>query len=259
MSTDPLAPLRPFLELHAAASTRLDGALVAHPRGAAQAAIFLVEEARVPARAAALAALPASLFDGAVVDRLAATAAALLAQASPAVVAVTVRPETLAHAEAIKARLQKLLEYHLADDPQASAELAEIRTGSGPLDLASDLSRYASLCGAHEALLGGDRNFRPEDVPEARIAAGEIVADLQAIAAANGEGDRRLLLALLAADYAEVLAALVFVGRREPKEAQAKWVPLRAALQKNDRLPFGLGAVHGLGAMPLVVDVTPTT
>ena len=206
-----------------------------------------------------LASLPASLFDAAVVDRLAAVAAALQAQEAPVVIAVTVRPETLAQAEAIKARLQKVLEYHLADDPQASAELAEIRSGSGPLDLASDLSRYASLCDAHEALLGGDRNFRPGDVTEARIAAGEIVADLQAIASANGEGDRRLLLALLAADYAEVLAALVFVGRREPKEVQAKWVPLRAALQKNDRLPFGLGAVHGLGATPLLVDVTPTT
>src|SRR5262249_7306788 len=49
----------------------------------------------------------------------------------------------LADATSIKSRLLKLLDYHVGDDPAAGQELADIVSGSGYLDLTSDLMRLA--------------------------------------------------------------------------------------------------------------------
>jgi hypothetical protein len=68
-----------------------------------------------------------------------------------------------------RARMLTLAQHHLVGDDAALKELADIRKGSGYMDLARDLSRLASLCEANAGKLSGDASWwRAEDIADAR-------------------------------------------------------------------------------------------
>lgn len=89
----------------------------------------------------------------------------------------------VARAYEIRARMLKTLEYHLDDDPEATAQLAHLRSGSGHLDLANDLSGAADMYRRYRARIQDDkRNYRCEDEQEASAIAEQIVRQLGATA-----------------------------------------------------------------------------
>ncbi len=81
-------------------------------------------------------------------------------------------------ATALKSRVQRYLEYHLADSNVAQRELESIRAGSGHVDLESDLRRYAVLIKNNTALISGDRNFIATDTVDCERTADNIAREL---------------------------------------------------------------------------------
>ena len=77
-----------------------------------------------------------------------------------------------------RARLQRYMDYQLADDPKAMRELDSIRVGSGYLDLESDLRRLSVLNGDKRTWLEVDRSYRATDAAEATALADQIGAEL---------------------------------------------------------------------------------
>lgn len=115
-----------------------------------------------------------------------------------------------------RALLLKVLDYHLGDDAAVVAELADIRKGSGHLDLASDLQRLAKLARSQAAELAGDRYLPADAAAQADALATRILGDY----VTNDEDERlraldeqRRILAVLDAAYAEVSAAARFALR----------------------------------------------
>ena len=203
------------------------------------AALSLLEHARVPSRLAWLTKLPPDLFDPNTLSRLEATAALLRELAAAAeqeaarATSAKVAAATMEKASLVKGRLQRVLEYQLTDEASVR-ELDGIRPGTGYKDLATDLVRLAALAENHPAEIAGDRHFVATDPADARTLADAIVAALgTSLAGLDGESDdtRARVVTLLINDYAELLAALNFVGRHEPKAEQEKRRPLRAVVQ----------------------------
>jgi hypothetical protein len=204
----------------------------------ALAGLVLVDVARRPEVAKRFALLPAAVFDPETVERLAKAAWALWytqvesRTASATQTAVRVDPAVVAESVELKGRLQKLLEYHLGDQPELALELADIRLGTGYSDLASDLQRYARLSDDHPEEVTGDRKlFRKGDARRARELAGLIIADLKGSMSdrASVTNLRNRAWTLLSRDYGEVVATGAFLFRHEPALARL-FVPLRAAV-----------------------------
>ncbi len=80
----------------------------------------------------------------------------------------------------LKNRMMKVADYHLADDePDVSATLAKIRSGTGHIDLASDLNQLADIYDDYEPELRDDKKrYSPADATAARRVAGLIVTHL---------------------------------------------------------------------------------
>jgi len=72
----------------------------------------------------------------------------------------------------------KVVQYHLDDDPVLAAEIADIISGTGYSDLASDLQRLAVLYRDHEEVLRSDAHFYCGDDQAAAVAAAEILRAL---------------------------------------------------------------------------------
>ena len=133
---------------------------------------------REPARSKELARLErGGFYDVARVDRVAQLAlAAWFAHARQlsriAVATGAAVPEAvLKDAQQRKARMFRVLEYWVGDDPEIEVELAAIRTGTGYQDLANDLEALAELYqreGVREAIAGDGKNYRADDVAAAR-------------------------------------------------------------------------------------------
>lgn len=70
----------------------------------------------------------------------------------------------VATAMARKARMMRVVEYHLGDHPVAGALVAAIRTGTGYMDLSNDLVALARLYATYATLLEHDKkDYRAED------------------------------------------------------------------------------------------------
>jgi hypothetical protein len=150
---------------------------------------------------------------------------------------VKVSIDVMDRALKLRAKLQRQLEYHLDDLPQAMAQLADIRTGTGYQDTASDLSRLGRLHAEHEARLAGDRRYDANDGAAAQVLATEILDGLRASMGreiAEWTDKRNRAWTAMASLYAEIIAAAQFVFRKEPNEL-ALFVPLRAAATVNRR------------------------
>lgn len=80
----------------------------------------------------------------------------------------TLPPAIVAEASELRARMLKTLSYHLEDDAEAMAAIANIRAGAGHLDLADDLAASAALYRKHQDAIRHDpKNYRATDVADA--------------------------------------------------------------------------------------------
>ncbi|KAK4045098.1 hypothetical protein OUZ56_032506 [Daphnia magna] len=190
--------------------------------------------------------LDPDVFDPKILERLEATAALLselavaAEQEAAQATSAKVNAATIEKASLVKGRLQRVLEYQLTDEVSVR-ELDGIRPGTSYKDLATDLVRLAVLAENHPAEIAGDRHFVATDPADARTLSDAIVADLgTSLAGLETESDdtRARAVTLLINDYAEVLAALNFVGRHELQAEKEKRKPLRAVVQpKRGKAP----------------------
>ena len=116
-----------------------------------------------------------------------------------------------------KDRMMRVAEYHLGDMPAVQAELASIRVGSGYVDLASDLTRLATLFEQHAELLAGDKRwYRSEDAAAANAVALDIYRELGPKADEQWEDLGARSVSLLRRTYDEIRVAAEFIFRDEP-------------------------------------------
>jgi hypothetical protein len=89
--------------------------------------------------------------------------------------------ETLGRARARRRRMLRLLKHHLGHDGVMARQLADIRRGTGYLDLAADLARLVGLYEKHEPLLSRDpTHYDPSDLSGAREDVRAVIAELAA-------------------------------------------------------------------------------
>ncbi|MFO0613671.1 MAG: hypothetical protein U0414_13830 [Polyangiaceae bacterium] len=80
----------------------------------------------------------------------------------------------------LRERMLRVLGYHFVGDPDMTAELADIRSGQGYMDLATDLARLATHYTQHASALAEDkRHYHANDQVRARGISKEIFAALQ--------------------------------------------------------------------------------
>lgn len=189
---------------------------------------------------ARFARLPKEEFDQTHVDDLAPIAlatfhAAVELQSAQATASIAKLPvDLLQSATEIKSRMLKLVEYHLGDHPADGAEVADIRLGSGYLDLAIDLSRLSKLSQKHKSILQKDpKNFVASDANDARKHSNEI---LRLLGEARNENAKtwsdmvaRAWILLLEV-YGEVSSAGKWLIRKDNSEARfpSLWAAARA-------------------------------
>jgi len=195
-------------------------------RHAAVRTLKLAELTSAPELRARFAELPATAFDLGHLDQLANLGWAAwyihtqgLTHSAPTSNA-RLPADLVARSYDLRARLLKLVDYHLADHPTAGPEVASIRAGTGYFDLASDLHRLAALCEAHKDAIEGDpRNYRPEDAhdaQEASIAIIQTLAEGQTPEALTAATQQAHIFTLLRNAYDDVLTTARWLLRHEP-------------------------------------------
>ncbi len=104
--------------------------------------------------------------------------------------------------------------YHFRDDAALRAQVDDIRSGQGYLDLAEDLSRLAGLYRAQAATLKQDlRFYRANDATDALDLSGRITRGLRSQGPQAAREVAWRTFAVLAALYAEVARAAHFLLR----------------------------------------------
>lgn len=117
-----------------------------------------------------------------------------------------------------RARMMRVLGYHLFDNPLMQAELADIALGSGYQDLASDLTRLASHYTFHKTELEGDtKQYDPADDARARGLANQIYVSLQPQAEHAVIDLRNRVWTLLSTTYAQIKACADLIFRGQPR------------------------------------------
>jgi hypothetical protein len=136
---------------------------------------------REPEMRSLFAQLPAQVFDMRHVDELELAGLATwhavveLARAQVGASRSRVPPELVQEASALKQRMLTVADYHLGQDPDTAAELADIRQGKGYTDLAADLLRLGRIYEVNEAELVQDRrHYRASDRHDASALAHRI-------------------------------------------------------------------------------------
>jgi hypothetical protein len=173
-----------------------------------------------PAGAARWALLAPELFDTRSIEALrvfgvaARAVAAALASNDDQESRAKLPVDLVQRATALKARVQRYLEYHLDDQPVAKRELDGIRVGTGYLDLESDLRRLAVLIANHTALVSGDRGFGATDAADCTRLADAIAAELSATPASPTPWVDRLWSAIRRVYADEVRPAAEWLFRR---------------------------------------------
>lgn len=197
-----------------------------------------------PVLLARLKSLPAAEFDAsAVADLGPAAQAALWAQGQLASAeaqesGVRLPLELIDDATALRARMLKLVDYHLADQPRLKAEIDDIRSGHGYLDLAEDLRRLAALYRSEHAALHADTRFyRLEDAESAGTFAQRIVSELRTQGAGQARDQAWRTWALVRELYEEVAGAARFLLRRQGGEAAFPSLHTVGRTQNRGRKP----------------------
>ncbi|NUP12499.1 MAG: hypothetical protein HOW73_41165 [Polyangiaceae bacterium] len=134
-----------------------------------------------------------------------------------------------------RARVLRMLTYHLGENPRMEAELKDIALGTGWVDLASDLARLAGHISVHkEKLAAADpMNFRPDDEVRLRGIANEIVAQLNEDRGNETADLRNRAWTQLVATYAHLKSAADFIFHKSPSEA-ALFPGLRQAVMASN-------------------------
>jgi hypothetical protein len=186
----------------------------------------MVQQPEVLAR---FASLPAGEFDIQHALRLEPAAlatwyASLMLRSASVTVGVKIPEHVMAKATAIKHLMLKVLEYNLGHDANLIAELADIREGTGYVDLASDLVRLATLYQAHAADLATDvRHYQADDAETAGRTAQaihQVLGDGRDTSARYWSNYLPRAWSLLVTTYEEVSAAGRWLFRHENGEAR---------------------------------------
>jgi hypothetical protein len=194
----------------------------------ALAALALVSIAREPKRLARLQPLMPGLLQADTIDQLELAAWATWYAHAKLQTEQTQSKGAKVSAETYEAsgqhlsKLLKLLEYHVGDHPDVAVELADIRSGAGYQDRATDLVRAASLFEQHRTELEQDqRYFNAEAAQVARGYAQAIIESIRASmgrSAAEWSDLRSRAWSRMTYLYNEVRAAGEFVFRNEPEQ-----------------------------------------
>jgi hypothetical protein len=145
---------------------------------------------------------------------------------------VQVPKDVLDPAVKLREGMCTVLEYVCHNNQKVLDQVADIRKGSGYLDLISDLGRLARLYREHHITLSRDQvRYQAEDAQGAQDAAGRIRAELTKA----GVPDRTVLreraarvFGLLQFAYEEVAAAGRFLWRHE--DGETRFPPLRVLM-----------------------------
>lgn len=219
---------------------QLQASAVLQPRNDVRTAASFVLSEIVPKVSAEglngrLESLPDAEFDfSAVADLQPAALACMASQAqlaSSAVQTVTVRlpADLLDEATAVKERMLKVCAHQFADDERLGPEVADIRAGSGYLDLAEDLIRLAALYKSEAATVALDgRYYDRKDGARASALSDRITGELRHAQTENSARDLAWrAYAFLEERYEEVASACRFIERKS--DGERRFPSLRAA------------------------------
>lgn len=207
------------------------GSATADVEYGAERALDLVEIAREPSIAQRLAAIPEALFSStrvAELERLAlatlhlhelhATASAASGKAAPE--EHKLADKILEEAEAVRATLHKLLDYHFGEDAQVAAELADSRGRRGAFRVAATLARLGAMAKERAATLAKDTKYwRATLIADAERLAGEVQASVQTLSEKDALELKRRAFQLIEGPFNDLKATLAWLFRDEPSKA----------------------------------------
>jgi hypothetical protein len=122
----------------------------------------------------------------------------------------------LEEAEAVRATLYKLIDYHFGDDPAVTAELAEFRGRRGSFRVAATLARLAALARDRADTLSKDAKYWRDDLlADAERLARSVQSQIGAISEKDALELKRRAYGLLEAAFNDVRIAISFVMRHE--------------------------------------------
>ncbi|MFO0747145.1 MAG: hypothetical protein U1F43_16000 [Myxococcota bacterium] len=227
---------------------RWDGAIDLD--GGLERAQQLVTIARSEPARSRLALLPSDLFE---TDRVSALESLLLAvkhvesaQKATPTSDGKIPEATLDEAEALRATLHKLLDYHFGEDPAVGAELAEGRPKRSGFKIAASLARLATLAEERADTLAKDTKYWREGLlADARKLADQALAAGGALAEREIQDVKRRAFALLEAIFVDIRQAVAFVMRHDAAFVEALPTLRKAAVRKAKAEP---GAPDGSGA-----------
>ncbi len=211
----------------------------------AERALDLVEIARAPEIAERLALIPDALFSSARVaelERLALAALHLDEVHQRAGGADKAGPgeepklgeALLQEAEAVRATLHKLLDYHFGDDPQIAGELGDGRGRRGAFRVAATLARLAALARERVAVLAKDTKYWRENLcEEADRLAAEVHDSVSELSEKDALELKRRAFQLLEGPFADLRLTLSWLLRDEPSKVLALPVLKRPAQRKK--------------------------
>ncbi|MCA9517748.1 MAG: hypothetical protein KC635_22565 [Myxococcales bacterium] len=214
-----MTALAPILDRYGAGEDRVPRTDLASASG-----IFLRADAhaRLPDVRERWRALPAAEFDVGCLDALRplavgcrevrAAVSSFDAQLTAAKVPLALATEATAH----KQRVMRYVDYQLSGNPALAREIADIRSGTGYLDLESDLRRLAVLVRSQEAVLAQDRFFAPDDAAACTRLADALAAELATDAAAPSDWLTRVQTAVYRCYHLEVMPTAAWLFRKTP-------------------------------------------
>lgn len=211
-----------------------------------------------------LKAMDNEVFDAKVLDDFRAFTLALSHARRHAVTEAATRTDAaiplavMEEATALKNRMLKLCSYYFDDDAVLSAELDDIRSGTGYLDLASDLARLEAIYKEQVGVLKRDgKLYKVDDVKDAERLVLTIRRAFNAPSSAAWAMMAHRVFTLLDTSYEELRSAAQFVYRRTPSKA-ALFPSLRkggrkrrARAQKDEgTTPSGTSTTGNVGPVP---------
>lgn len=211
----------------------------------AERALDLVDIARGSELAARLALIPDALFAASRLAELEALAQATLhlhelhqsaaqAAAKPtAAEEAKLADKLLEEAEAVRATLHKLLDYHFGEDALIAAELADSRGRRGAFRVAATLARLASLARERAAVLAKDTKYwRPSLIADADRLATEVQASVQNLSEKDALELKRRAFQLVEAPFNDLRSTLTWLLRNEPSKILALPVLKKPTVRK---------------------------
>ncbi|MFO0554336.1 MAG: hypothetical protein U0271_38500 [Polyangiaceae bacterium] len=161
-----------------------------------------------------------------------------------------VDPEVIQRGTVVRRRMTAVLRYNFLNDAKMQAELDDIGSGQGHLDMATDMTRLSAHYSVHKQRLAADKlHYDPNDEFAARSLANEIITNLRQYDNNPIVDLRNRALTLLTQMYATVKAAADFLFRNSPREL-ALFPTLRTAV-------LALGGRSRTPAEPAVEPAAP--